>query len=400
MHTIDGTSLDWALQHLIFEGDGDLFPRPFEIEVIKTSWNTLRQDLVSLDVAQYKWKPVQNVLVPKEELSFRRACRMEPLDSVLFSALVHEIGSAIEARRRPIAEQCVFSYRFSPQADGSMYRKGNPWKDFWNTSVSRSGNDKFIAVIDISDFYNQIYHHTLENQFDSSGVNPDIKRAFLNIFKLSSANVSRGIPVGPHASHLLAEMSLIPLDNYLRLKGVAFSRFVDDMHIFCESRELAQAAIYEVADFLDKSQKLSLNRQKTEILTSEQLKQKASLMLVDNPINEEEKKILRVIQSKAGPYTRIVLNELSPSDLSVIQSADIAGILQSYLNADQPNYIRLRWFLRRLSQTGVPTAVECVVTRLQSLLPAVGDAAAYLNSAKEPLKNALVMQAETRNFVP
>jgi hypothetical protein len=408
MHTIDGTSLDWALQHLIFEGDGDLFPRPFEIEVIKTSWNTLRQDLVSLDVAQYKWKPVQNVLVPKEELSFRRACRMEPLDSVLFSALVHEIGSAIEARRRPIAEQCVFSYRFSPQADGSMYRKGNPWKDFWNTSVSRSGNDKFIAVIDISDFYNQIYHHTLENQFDSSGVNPDIKRAFLNIFKLSSANVSRGIPVGPHASHLLAEMSLIPLDDYLRLKGVAFSRFVDDMHIFCESRELAQAAIYEVADFLDKSQKLSLNRQKTEILTSEQLKQKASLMLVDNPINEEEKKILRVIQSKAGPYTRIVLNELSPSDLSVIQSADIAGILQSYLNADQPNYIRLRWFLRRLSQTGVPTAVECVVTRLQSLLPAVGDAAAYLNSAKDSYKgdwpqlgdallNALQMAVVLRN---
>jgi len=203
-------------------------------------------------------------------------------------------------------------------------------------------------------------------------------------------------------------MSLIPLDDYLRLKGVIFSRFVDDMHIFCESRELAQAAIYEVADFLDKSQKLSLNRQKTEILTSEQLKQKASLMLVDNPINEEEKKILRVIQSKAGPYTRIVLNELSPSDLSVIQSADIAGILQSYLNADQPNYIRLRWFLRRLSQTGVPTAVECVVTRLQSLLPAVGDAAAYLNSAKDSYKgdwpqlgdallNALQMAVVLRN---
>jgi len=95
MHTIDGTSLDWALQHLIFEGDGDLFPRPFEIDVIKTSWNALRQDLISLDIAQYKWKPVQNVLVPKEELSFRRACRMEPLDSVLFMKLEAQLKHGV-----------------------------------------------------------------------------------------------------------------------------------------------------------------------------------------------------------------------------------------------------------------------------------------------------------------
>jgi hypothetical protein len=52
--------------------------------------------------------------------------------------------------------------------------------------------------------------------------------------------------------------------------------------------------------------------------------------------------------------------------------------------------------------------VECVVTRLQSLLPAVGDAAAYLNSAKDSYKgdwpqlgdallNALQMAVVLRN---
>ncbi len=101
MHTINTASLDWALQHLIFEGDGDLFPRPFEIDVIKAHWTALRQNLVGLDIAKYPWQPVQNVLVPKEELSFRRACQMEPLDSALFSALVYDIGNSIETRRRP-----------------------------------------------------------------------------------------------------------------------------------------------------------------------------------------------------------------------------------------------------------------------------------------------------------
>jgi hypothetical protein len=383
MHTINASSLDWALQHLIIEGDGDLFPRPFEIDVIKASWNVLRQNLIGLDVAKYSWQPVQTVLVPKDELSFRRACQIEPLDSVLYGALVYEIGQAIEDKRRPIAEQSVFSYRFSPGADGSMYGKGNPWKDFWSTSVIRSADNPFVAILDISDFYNQIYHHTLENQLDSANVNADFKYALLNIFKQASGNVSRGIPVGPHASHLLAEMSLIPLDNYLHLKGYTYARFVDDLHIFCSSYEQAQAAVYEVADFLDKSQKLALNKQKTEVLNAEQFAQRSSLMLVDNPINEEEKKVLEIIQSSAGPYTKIAFDQLSATDLAFIQHADIVGILESYLGAGTPHYIRLRWFLRRLAQTGVASAVEYVVTHLPSMLPAIGDAAAYLNSAKD-----------------
>jgi hypothetical protein len=53
----------------------------------------------------------------------------------------------------------------------------------------------------------------------------------------------------------MAEMSLIPLDDYLHLKGFTYSRFVDDIHIFCSCYDNAQAAVYEVAGFLDKSAK-------------------------------------------------------------------------------------------------------------------------------------------------
>jgi len=86
-------------------------------------------------------------LVPKEELSFRRACQMDPIDSVLYSALIYEIGNAVEQRRRKVLEQSVFSYRFSPQADGTMYGKGNPWEDFWTTSATRAAGN-FVAVLE------------------------------------------------------------------------------------------------------------------------------------------------------------------------------------------------------------------------------------------------------------
>jgi len=63
MQNINAASLDWALEHLALEGDGDLFPRAFEIDVIKSSWPTLRQSLLSQDTATYRWNAVQNVLV-------------------------------------------------------------------------------------------------------------------------------------------------------------------------------------------------------------------------------------------------------------------------------------------------------------------------------------------------
>jgi hypothetical protein len=178
-------------------------------------------------------------------------------------------------------------------------------------------------------------------------------------------------------------MSLISLDDYLSLKGLSFCRYVDDLHIFCDSYELAQASIYEVADFLDKSQKLGLNKQKTLILNAADFKAKASLMLVDNPINKEEEQLLKIIQGHAGPYTKVAFDQLSADDLKFIQSANIVGILQAYLQENTPNYVRLRWLLRRLSQTGVPSSIEFVVQNLQSLLPAIGDVAAYINSAKD-----------------
>ena len=41
MNNLKKSSLDWAVEHLINEGDTDLFPRPFEINIIKDNWNSL-----------------------------------------------------------------------------------------------------------------------------------------------------------------------------------------------------------------------------------------------------------------------------------------------------------------------------------------------------------------------
>jgi hypothetical protein len=141
----------------------------------------------------------------------------------------------------------------------------------------------------------------------------------MNFLKAYTNGVSRGIPIGPHAAHVLAEMSLIPLDAFISLKGYKFCRFVDDIHTACSSRKDALVAIHEVANLLDSSQKLSLNKQKTEVLTKSEHRRRAESMHIDNPINEDERKILEVIKKHAGPYSPIGVGTLSPREIKALK---------------------------------------------------------------------------------
>lgn len=374
-------SLEWALKHLELEGDGDLFPRPFEIDVLKRNWTAICPVLQNIDITNHAWGALRTVLVPKEQFAFRRACQLEPIDALLFASIVYEIAPKIERRRPPSIQRRVFSYRFSPQPDGSMFAKGNPWTDFWTTSSQLATNPGVVAVLDLSDFYNQIYHHAIENQLIESGTPNSHRKAILNLLNTYTGRVSRGVPIGPHASHLLAELALIPLDEYLSLKGYRYCRFVDDIHIACASPADAQLAVYDIASFLDTSQKLLLNKQKTEVLTALEHQRRCAAMRIDNPINADEEKILQIIKAHAGPYTHIGIGTLTRDEVKALAASDVQGIIKSYLDSPQPDFVRLRWFLRRLAQVGVPTGVNYVVSNLSRLYPAIGEVANYLVSA-------------------
>lgn len=156
---VSSESLNWGLLHLDLEADSDLFPRPFEIDAIKASWPSLLGYLRTLDIATYQWQGARKLLIPKDEYSFRHAIQLDPIDSLVFAAIVREVGDAIEPHRIPIAEAVVFSYRFEPTPTGRLFGETSRWDDFWRTSVSRAQASDFIVTTDITDFYNQIYHH-------------------------------------------------------------------------------------------------------------------------------------------------------------------------------------------------------------------------------------------------
>src|SRR5690348_15827745 len=117
MTSVSSDSFNWALTHLEKQGDTDLFPRPFEIDVLASAVPVLQ----AVNSSDYTWGPARHFLIPKADLSVRRATQLDPLDSLFLAAIIREIGELIEKRRVPVAEHAVFSYRFNPTKDGMFY---------------------------------------------------------------------------------------------------------------------------------------------------------------------------------------------------------------------------------------------------------------------------------------
>ena len=200
----------------------------------------------------------------------------------------------------------------------------------------------------------------------------------------TSAGVSRGVPVGPHATHLFAEASLIPIDNSMADSGIDFIRFADDIIIFCDDFKQARKALSRVASILDRQQRLTPQRHKTEIYTPADFFARCAEMIEDRPINSDEDRILGVLRRYTGgnPYITISYNDIEAKDWGAFSEVTVSKVISEYLSATNVDYIRLRWFYRRLAQIGNPGAVDITLKNIEILTPCFASICSYLSSVQ------------------
>lgn len=379
---LDRKSVEWAINSLERHGDTDLFPKPIELEVLASRFRDSVDRISRFDISNHQPSAPRRFIVPKDNFSYRAATQLDPLDSIILTALVHEHGEKIENRRCPAKKMSVFSYRFSPSPSGDLYSSGNAWETFWNQCIRCSKNFNAVLLVDISDFYNQISHHTIENQLIESGLPNQATKWILRLIATDSAKVSRGIPIGPHAAHILAEASLIPVDNSLSARGLEYCRFVDDIVIFADDDLTARTNHYQIAKILDKQQRLQLQKGKTKVFSSDDFIKYAEHMIADRPISFLEANLMNIVDkySNGDPYRTILISEISDEDLKVFQPKILEKIIEDYLVEANPNFVRLRWFLRRLAQVGHSALVEFCINNFDRMIPAISELCQYFIS--------------------
>src|SRR5690606_27250930 len=149
-------------------------------------------------------------------------------------------------------------------------------------------------------------------------------------------------------------------DDNLSIRGITFKRYVDDIILFCKSEKQARIALNQVAEVLDKEQRLVLQKQKTRIINSSEFIRLCKNNLLEEASNPAEEQLLEIINnySDGDSYTKVKLSEVSDEDLKILTEDTIIDLLNSYLQNSNPNYEKIRWIYRRLSQIGLPHAIN------------------------------------------
>jgi hypothetical protein len=166
--------------------------------------------------------------------------------------------------------------------------------------------------------------------------------------------------------------------------GIDFIRYADDILVFCSSESDAKRALAHIVTVLDKQQRLTLQRYKTTIHPSNTFPTLCKEMIQDRPINSEEGELLVLIKKYSGgnPYVTISYNQISAEDWASISERTIRKIIEEYISKTPVDYIRLRWFYRRLSQIGHPGAINVSLDHLEKLGPCFSNICFYLASVQ------------------
>lgn len=316
-----------AIGHLKAFGDTDIFPRLPEIKFLEESADEVADEVVKLTVGSYHPQSAIELLVPKSSKSFRIAHQLSAIDTMLYTASLIENADSLEEQRVDVQEGVAFAYRYQDGEGPRLFHVGTSFHD-WLIKLSEFGgkvgeNDERIVIeTDISDFYQRIYFHRIENILDGAA-QQKAASVTKKIIKSIRANQSFGIPVGQTASRILAEMVLNDTDQFLISEGVAHSRYVDDFRIIVENETVAHATLCKLAEHLMITEGLSLNGEKTSFSNVSGLQRNCTSRVNDVFNSPEMKKFENYLRIAYEDDTTLDDDEDDTADLVFFDSDDL-----------------------------------------------------------------------------
>lgn len=369
-----------ALANISRYGDTDVFPYPIENLIFYDEPNDARAVLTEID-ASFEKSLQQFPPVSVKSLSavgysgFRWATQIDPIWNAYLLAQVILIGDDIEKARVPTDRNVVFSYRYQPNQDTSqIFDVKIGWIKYQEHSVELARKYAFVLECDISDFYPRIYHHRVENALKKATKNSESTRRIMEMLgRLSDGIVSYGLPIGGPASRILSELLLNRIDRLLLSENINFCRFVDDFHIFANSREEAYRHLVFLSEILLVNEGLSLQKTKTRILTSKDFLAQSSFAVENQPDSPEAAEAQRFsrIRLYFDPYSptaeddyEALKDELSKFDIVAMLARELAKS-----RIDEGLTRRLVSAVKHLSTTSKNQAVSSLIRNLDVLYP-------------------------------
>ena len=263
-----------AIKNVVEHGDTDIFPFPFERFVLQDQeieiLTLLHEYNDNFDEYLARYAPLNvNALSPVSYFGFRWATQIDFIWNVYLLACVLTIRKGIEAARIPPDRNCVFSYRLAPEKEsGSLFNRAIGFRAFMESSLQMSKEYEYVVLSDISEFYPRLGHHRLENALRQVDPSSDYPKKIMSFLSNFSRTNSFGLPIGGPAARILSELTINQVDRLLLGRGIPFTRFADDYHLFAGTREDAYRHLIFLSEKLSLNQGLTLQKSKTRIMSS------------------------------------------------------------------------------------------------------------------------------------
>ena len=319
-------AIELAIENVRKEGLTDIFPVPFEVSLLKS------EDFRSILAAQIKERinsntltglkvyPISHVLFPKKDAyDFRRAALIQPIDTIVYLALVLLYADVIERHRVEKKHKVVYSYRFKPKS-GYLFDPKFNYTNFQAHVAERqkSRRVKVLVKCDISNFYDRLNIHRLESTLRSLPIDAKLVNLTNELLLFWANRDSYSLPIGGNASRILAEAALISVDDYLRSLKVQFCRFVDDYRLFAPDAKTAHAWLTTLVERLY-LEGLTINPAKT-VIEDVSKKSKFSTSIYEEARQANELRQGRIIVGYTGTIPT-KFRELSEREIPELKEA-------------------------------------------------------------------------------
>ncbi|GGA69519.1 RNA-directed DNA polymerase [Ornithinibacillus halotolerans] len=375
-------SVDWAKIHIQNYYDSDFFVKPFEFKAIWSNWQKVREFLTTTDINDFIVKTPLSYAAPKSKVGYRIVHQLDPMDSLIYTALAYEIAEKVEQKRIEISDDAVCSYRIELNDEGNFFSKGNGYLNFKDKSISYAESYKYVLVADITDFYNQVYLHRIQNAIefcddDLADLSNNIEQFLMKL----TNKTSRGVPVGPAASIIMTEALMLDVDSFILSENEKYVRYVDDIRVFSNSYDDLNLLLHNLTKYLYNNHRLTLSTSKTKILYIDDFKQN----YIDTHEEKEKEAIhesLNELTFQLGPYPDFEIVEAEPTKQQIVkaQSEAFVSLMEQIVEFDVIDLGSTRHILRKAKKNRTRSILPIVLDKFDFFAPVMRDLILYLEA--------------------
>ncbi|MBD5782297.1 RNA-directed DNA polymerase [Pelagicoccus sp. NFK12] len=315
--------------------------------------------------------------IPKPSFHLRPGSILEPADATVLNALLLNDIDKLRDVQQWSAGHCRFSYILKEDQNGRKWFENEykGWTNFREKSIEYLNNGySWVVFADVSAFFENISINRLVGDLKTHDIAPECVNLLSSCLNRWAEPRSKGIPQGYRASFILSEFYFNSIDRRLDNAKIRFCRYVDDMRIFCKTKEDAIDQLHTLTALLREKE---LNLQTAKSFIADQSQARREIDSVTPRIKELE----TAVQEELSEFLGLSITSVTPSALQkYFESIDADLKLESVKRAfveyfiDQNDFDKtlFHYCINRLGAAennfAVDYCVECLSERPEEFI--------------------------------